>query len=127
MTIQSFDKASVTAFQKEVDVAMKALAAKHGVDLVKNSGRFSPDKFGLSIEFKARTVTASGAVVSASLATGCRIYGIDSTKAFKDHTGRTHKLVDYNSRAKKTPFITKCTDGRQYRWTAEAVKRLQAL
>jgi len=126
MTIQSFDKASVTAFQKEVDVALKALAAKHGVILAKHSGRFSPDKFNVSIEFKAQTVSATGQVVSASLTTGCRIYGIDATKAFKDHTGRTHKLVDYNSRAHKTPFITLCADGKRYRWSAQSVKNLQA-
>lgn len=127
MTIQSFDKSSATTFQREIAAAVKAIAEKHGVELSKNTGRYVAEKFDVKLEFKARATTADGAVISASLLKVANSYtGIDINKSFKDHTGKTHKLVDYNTRAHKTPFITQCTDGKRYRWAAASVRNLQA-
>lgn len=126
MTIQSFDKASATAFQKEAAAALKALAAKHGVELTKNSGRYTGEQFTINVEFKTQTmVRRSLRLRSAALIKGCKLNGITLTQKFRDHNGTIHTLVDYNGRAYKTPFITTASNGKSYRWAAESIRHLQ--
>lgn len=52
----------------------------------------------------------------------CQRHGIDPDLGFTSPSGGVHYLVDYNTRAKRTPVITQAgKNGRQYRWTEKGV------
>lgn len=60
--IKSFDKATATAIGKEVEAAIEAIAAKHGLTFQRGNGKFSADSFRISnIEFGIKATTASSA------------------------------------------------------------------
>lgn len=112
------DKNQVTKMMKE----MAALGAKYGVQVNLAGGTLNATD--ATIKFKVRALGESGAIVVTERAkTYGKFEGIDVNKKF-EFMGKTHRIVDYRTRSKTTPWLTEGSDGKQYRWSTVRIKQL---
>lgn len=116
----------------EVEAAVDGVLKRHGL-ILRARGKYTSEGITVTLELKE---TAGGGGASLALIRACAMYGFDHTKTFESN-GRTHRLIDYNDRATKTPFITEAhvtgypaSEKKRYRWSADMLRfkahRIQA-
>lgn len=121
------DKARATIVLQVLERAAKQIAAADGLQ-AKVRGNFHSSGVKLTVEFEELVASGAGATHTAALLRACATLGIDPDQTFI-YSDKTHRLVDYNTRAKRTPFITEAqvhpsVPPKRYRWTASAIKQL---
>lgn len=111
---------------------LKDFAAKHGMSLPRGVGARYDEATGtikLTLELKTLAATPAGKTSQTQeLLTYAKLHGIDPSIEFTSN-GRTHRLVDYNPRAKKTPFISEAhatgypgMDVKRFRWPVSLIE-----
>lgn len=114
----SLNKTEITKMMRE----MAALGSKYGVQVNLAGGSITATD--ATIKFKVSALGDGGAVVVTQRAkTYAEFDGIDVNKTFV-WQGKTHRIIDYRTRAKSTPWVTEASDGKQYRWPTIRVKQL---
>mgnify|MGYP003337943511 FL=1 len=115
----------LNALRADLDAAIAAVAAKHGVSMKTGSARFSSAAATMKVEIA--TISATGEVISKTLAALRANYKwLGLTEAHLNATfsiaGHTYKLAGYNSRRYAKPFEIKCLDnGKTYVTTKDTV------
>lgn len=116
---------------KEIEAAIQGVMTRHG--LTSRGGRGKCDSNGLTVSFELKEAVTSGSGSTSvqqtkALLDACASYGISPNVLFES-SGRTHKLVDYNPRAWKTPFITESwitgypnSERKGYRWSEDQLR-----
>lgn len=91
-------------FRKDLKEALKAVEAKHDINLKIGSISYSPDGTGFTSKFTAVNTTVNGKnVAQIKFDRVCDLYGFKSSDFNREFTvrGQRLKLVGFNSRAPK--------------------------
>ena len=118
MNTTTINRDVLTALRIDLDAAIAAVAAKHGVSMKTGSARFSSAAATMKVEIA--TISATGEVISKTLAALRANYKwLGLTEAQMNATihiaGRRYKLAGYNSRRYAKPFEITCLDnGKTY-------------
>lgn len=118
MNNSQLNNQNLQALRLDIDAALKAVAAKHGVVLKTGRCRFSPS--AATMELSIATISDTGEVVDremAALKANVQFLGLTEShlsQTFKI-SGQTFKLTGYNSRRSAKPFRLLCVEsGRTY-------------
>jgi hypothetical protein len=121
-TVTKFDRKTCRTVSADAEEALEAVAAKFGLTLKRESGRFSHDSF--TAKFTFAVVAADGSGAPADFARKARMLGLPEDcygKQFVTGTG-TYEVTGLNLRAKKYPVLGKrVRDGKTFKFTAMAV------
>lgn len=123
-------RSNIAQIRADIDAALKAVAAKHGVDFTLGRIVFNENEFRGKLTGVARgaaglpNVTPGNPEILA-LAKNTWLFGptFDITKEYKHPTLGTVKVVGYNSKAHKFPvIIAQVGTGKRYKTTVSTVK-----
>lgn len=117
--------------RKEIDVALKALSAKIGIDFTIGNIRFTD--VGLKTTLTGTERGAAG--TSKSAPANPHLVALmknkfllpstfDQSKTYKSDSLGNVKIVGYNSRARKYPFIALTAGGKRYRVTSFSARSM---
>lgn len=125
-------KAGIAQLRSDLNAALSAVAAQHGIDFDLGIIRFNAD--GMRCKLTGVVRGAAGTNASAPVdpeavalaRKGVSILGaaFDSTKAYNCNSIGKVTIVGYNTRAKKYPFTIKAASGKRYKistWTAKGM------
>lgn len=105
------EKSAAVIIDNEIRVAIREIATKHGL-MPRIKGTYNETGAKFSVELKeTASVSASAPAITAVALSMCRTRGFNPTKP--NASGYT--LVDYNTRARRTPWIAVTPDGKRYR------------
>lgn len=118
------ERALVQLLREEINASLAIIAAKHGVKLTATNASFARD--GSSGKFNLEMLAGDSEVSSlreARLETGLGIASlyfpkVDLTATYK-YRGDTFKIVGFNTKARKTPFIVEDQNGKKFRARGE--------
>jgi hypothetical protein len=124
----NFNASNVITIHKEINEALAAIAAKHGLtNLTTGTLRYSPIEMTLGITGKIVPVTH--AIVGSTFITGTSVLNMDKIqlfgligKEFKSN-GETFTITDIKSSRPKFPISAKNAFGQQYKFSKAAVER----
>jgi len=125
-------RTNIAQIRAELEAAMKAIYAKHGVDVTVGRISYNDASFRCKIEGNVRGAGATASVTPKAAALGkvaALLLGKDfsETKTYKNASLGLVKVTGYNSKAFKYPFIiTQVATGKSYRVTQETVKQMVA-
>ena len=130
-------RTNITAIRNDVEAALRTIYAKHGVDVTVGRITFNAESFRCKIEGVVRSAvggpTATAPVDAKALALKNKGYLLNSAGAVFDETKEYRspslgciKVVGYNSKAKKYPFIVQTRAGKRYKFTSMSVKSFVA-
>lgn len=111
--MNTFDRKSVKSLRPEIDAALAAVAAKHGISIKAGGARFSNNNITFKVE--VNTIDASGVVETP---------GARALKAFyPQYVGKkvnlpgsiTGTVVEYRDRRPKYPFVVETPNGKCYK------------
>ena len=115
------DKNAVAQIRKDIDAALAAVAAKHGITFNLGTIRFNSESFRGTLTAAANNPT-TGTVEPLEFKElklrGVRMLGInesDLSKTFKSPTLGSVKLIGYHARKPKYPFIVETLGGKRYK------------
>lgn len=97
------------ALHQEIEDALKAIGKKHGLQIWTGSLRYDGTGFRMSMDGKTVDEAAGGITVIAVQKALLR--GLDPNLA----NAKGWKLVDYNPRAHRTPWIIQAPNNKRYR------------
>lgn len=122
-----FDKDTIAQIRNDVNVALAAVAAKHGVTFNVGVIRFTTDSFRCTLTAAASnpvTGTVESLEYKELRTTGRRILGLseaDLSKTYSSRTLGTVKFVGYHSRKHKYPFIVETVNTKKRYKISKAV------
>lgn len=126
-------KDDIKAARKELEAALLAVQKKTGISFNVGIIRFDATSMRCKIEGNVVSAGASAVVKvdpkAAALAkVARRTFGanFDETKSYKSPSLGTVKIVGYNARAIKYPFIVQTTAGKRYKLQTLAVQLMVA-
>lgn len=124
-------KPAVANLRKELEAALAAVAAKTGVDFTVGIIRFDATSARCKIEGIVRGATGATAPVTpkaAALGRYAYLLGntFDENKEYRAPTLGVVKVVGYNAKAHKYPFIVQTRGGKRYKYTTMSVKAMVA-
>lgn len=106
---------------------MAALGAKYGVSVTPAGGSIGVGSTDAKIKFAVKELVTGvtgkvEVVVSGRAKSEAKFAGLDIDKKFTSN-GKTHRVIDYHPRKYKQPWITEASDGKNYKWSTEQLKR----
>lgn len=129
--ITGFSKPNLNVIRADIDRALAAVGAKHGIGLKIGNIRFTNDTFSTKLEAVVLTAdTATEDVTFAKYAADYKryapLYGypialLNSGQV--THAGKSYTILGYNSRGKRYPIIARnVADGKIYKLPEAAVR-----
>ena len=123
-------KTNLLQIRADIDAALKAVAAKHGIDFTLGRIVFNENEFRGKLTGVARGAAGLPAVAPVdpemlALAKNTWLFGptFDITKEYKHPTLGTVKVVGYNGKARKFPvIIDQVGTGKRYKTTVSTAK-----
>lgn len=105
MTISTFDPNTLKGLGQEIDAALKAVAAKHGITLTMKTMRydFSGTTFTASLEGKAASFGDAAKAKAISMAKV--LCGVDASQPCTHPKLIGAVLTEYRDRARKAPWV----------------------
>lgn len=119
-----FNKRGFECFKKDVDVALKEVAEKHGVSI--DCGSITYSQFDFTMQLKVSKNDGNTDGKRMLFERDCVFYGFKKEDYEREFTsnGKRFKLVGFNTRSPKNCCSIYCiTDGKQYKCSAEMVQR----
>lgn len=120
MKITSFDKQNLAILRKEIDAALNAVAARHGIELKIGNISFDAGRFGTKLEGKSDSNADQEQKYAINMA---NLYDIDATKTYTKADGTTMQIVRFDSKKRKMPWIVRAQDGKLYKISDEEARR----
>ena len=122
-------KSNIAQIRADVEAALKAIYAKHGVDVTVGRIMYNADSFRCKIEGNVRGAAATAPVTpkAAALPRAAWMLGdkFDETKTYQSPSLGRVKVTGYNAKAHKYPFIIKqIATGKQYKITSMQAKNI---
>jgi hypothetical protein len=129
MTISTFDRATCRVVAQEIEAAVKAIAAKHGVSIKVARSTFSNGPT-MDVKLACAVIASDGVVVDKDASALDQLGGllglVDGARGKTFTYGRKpYKLVGYRNSGGRMPFIGEC-DGKRYKFAIEALGELRA-
>lgn len=130
----NFTRSNLPQIRADIDAALKAVAAKHGIDFTLGRIVFSDSEFRGKLTGVARSAVPAAAGVSPvapvkpemlALVKNTWLFGktFDITKEYKHPTLGTVKVVGYNSKARQYPvIIAQVGTGKRYKTSLTMAK-----
>ena len=116
--LRKFDAVTLNALRGEINKALEALGEKYGIAI--DAGRATYYGPNATFKLELSTMQDDGAVMTKDATTFiqyAKILGLqvsDLGRVF-ELAGRKFKLIGYNTKKRKYPFITEClNDGKHY-------------
>lgn len=106
-----FNKATLATLRPEVQAALDAIAAKHGITLKLGNIGFSPDGGSFSSKIEGKVEAIANAAEEARFREYATMYGYDPDKVAATPQGEA-KLVGFNPKARAKPWIIGIGDKR---------------
>lgn len=127
MTIQNFDRQNLKQLRADMDAALAAVQAKHGITISLGNMRFSADRVKVSVEANTNvqvslsnnTTAAPTAGISTALQNAMTRNGVARTTGRKGET-----LTGYNPNRPKYPFSYQTIRGTRYKASIEQAQAL---
>ena len=113
------DKVGIQVLRKDIDAALAAVGAKHGLKITTGNCRYGSEYATFKLD--VATVTQSGAVVNKEAAALKRYYPSYVNREV-DLGGVKYKVVEYHSRKQKYKFIVENASGHRYKITEQHLK-----
>ena len=109
MSITQFDRPTLRALRSDIEAALKAVAAKHGVSLTAGAVSFEPQRFTLKIE--GAVIGADGK--AASFAQHAHLFGLAPGDLGKRIMlgGKQFTIVGVRPNARKRPVLLEDANG----------------
>ena len=124
-------RANIGQIRADIEAAMKAIYAKHGIDVVVGNIRYNDSSFRCKLEGNVRG--ANGTVATPKAAALGKIAKItlgsafDETKTYHSPSLGRVKVTGYNEKAFKYPFVVKqLSTGKQFKITTMSAKSIVA-
>ena len=114
MKVTKFDKATLRAIRSEMEAVLEKYGAKSNLAFEVGNMRFSDAE--VDIKVKA-VVKGAKTRTDEALEMAAKMAGITNFT-----NSRGEKLVKYNSRSYKYPFVYEATDGRMYKCDERTAK-----
>jgi hypothetical protein len=126
MKVQQFTKTNLRQINDEMEQAMKAVAAKYGLEIKIGNTRFSGSN--ASSKFEMMTISESGDVITKEAIDFNRYKnykGIEANLGDSfQYQGNTYTIIGYKPRSNKYPILAKCSeDGKTYKLPINLVNR----
>lgn len=122
-----FNRETVRKIHAECEEALKAVAERHGLDLLQKNITFTEGEMPVSFRLVARREDGVPMSREAEIfKQGAEIVGLEPAMLgarFKKG-GQTYRIVGLNLRAQRFPVIAEDSAGRRFRFPAETVKAL---
>jgi hypothetical protein len=106
-----FNKATLATLRPEVQAALDAVAAKHGITLRLGNIGFSPDGGSFTSKVEGKVEAIASAAEEARFREYAEMYGYDPDKVAATPQGEA-KLVGFNPKARNKPWIMAIGDKR---------------
>ena len=133
MTIKTFDRPAVRAVMDECEEALKAVADRHGLKLVRKSCSYLGNECPVAFKLQTVVTDVSGEVVTSEAQDFKRcavLFGLkpeDLGREFVSPQGKRFKICGAKPRNRKYPILAKCvTTGRVYKFPEDQVVRALA-
>lgn len=110
------NKAQATQIHQELNAAVKAVLAAHGLDSKTKMTWSTSGEVKFNVTAKTEEAANDNVKLFAKVECGIDYNGEQFTLAGKKLT-----LVDYNRRARTYPFVAEGTNGKRYKLSAEQV------
>ena len=135
--IASFNQSNVEELSRQVQRALEAVAAEHGLVVQRGNGKFSPGtftpKFSLSTVITVvqdnGTASPTAKSVPSSFTSGAARVGLqpnDFDRSFTSN-GRRFRVTGLKLSSYKYPVLALCiNDGKTYKFSGDIVRRLLA-
>lgn len=106
---------------------MAAVGAKYGVSVTPAGGSIGVGSTDAKLKFNVKELAVGPAgkvtvVVTGRAKSEAKFAGLDIEKTFVSN-GKTHRVIDYHPRKYKQPWITEASDGKNYKWSTDQLKR----
>lgn len=118
--MSKFDRPTVRMISEEAEVALAAVAAKYGMTLSRQNGRFSPDR--LTVKFDFCQSAESGAPADFAQKAAMLDLPEDCFGAAFISGGTRYTVTELNLRRRKYPVSGTGPKGGRYKFTAATVK-----
>ena len=112
------DRNTAKIIHEEVAAALKIIGARHKLNVKTGTFRFDTDGFKVGVEGKHLIATTAGTSITAQGVTYAKMHGFDPLRT----NLKGYKIVDYNTRAKRTPWIVEDRDGKRWRLSSESAE-----
>jgi hypothetical protein len=121
-----FTSKEFTMFSEDVEKALEVIAAKYNVNIDAGKIKYSDTYFDMNLKVTKKEVNGQS-FEQAEFYKLCKWYGLkpeDYKKQFKSN-GKIFEIYGINPKAKTMPVLARClTDGQNYKFGADTVKRL---
>jgi hypothetical protein len=126
MTIVAFDPAKCREVRTDIQLALDAVARKHGLTLDMGGGRYSEQDFRVQVGFRVGVGVKPQS--ERDFSAMAQLYGLKSTDLGKTfmHKGHTFAVCGLKSSSRRFPILAKRTDGKTYKFPADFVRRALA-
>lgn len=114
MTIKQFDRTAVRAVMNECEVALQAVADKHGLKLVRKNVSFRENECPVAFKLLTVTTDSVGEVVTPEAQDFKRcaaMFGLkaeDLGREFTAPSGKRFRICGAKPRNRKYPILAKC-------------------
>jgi hypothetical protein len=125
--IAKFDRKTASAFAKEAEQALQALARKYGVDVSTGSGSYNDSNFTFKITAAVKSSDGTAITREAqAFKANARWIGLQESDLGRSFTsrGKTFTITGYNTRAKRMPILAKDENGKGFKFEVDTVKML---
>ena len=122
-------RTNIAQIRADIEAAMKAIYAKHGIDVVVGNIRFNAESFRCKLEGNVRGATGTVATPkTVALGKFAKIElgsTFDETKTYHSPNLGRVKITGYNAKAFKYPFIVKqLATGKQFKITTMSAQNI---
>lgn len=127
MTIQNFDRQNLKQLRADMDAALAAVQAKHGITISMGSMRFSADRVTCKVEANTnvQTVTSDNTVVTPTAGISTALQRAMQQNGIARTTGRKGEvLTGYTASRPKYPFSYQTVRGTRYKQTVEQARAM---
>lgn len=130
MTIQNFDRQNLKQLRADMDAALAAVQAKHGITITMGSMRFSADRVTCKVEANtmidtATSMSTAGAGMADVTGLAKPLVAAMLLHGVKNVTGRKgEKLTGYNANRPKYPFSYVTVRGTRYKQSITEARRM---
>ena len=109
--ITKFDKPTLRALRTEIDLALAAVGAKHGISVTAGSASFRDNSATFKLE--CALLNSAGVAESKEMVALKECYPelVDKQVTLSRGTGLTGFIIGYNPRAQKYPFLLQTSKG----------------
>ncbi len=107
--ITKFDKSALKALRADIDAALAAVGAEHGISLKAGNARFTNDTATFKLE--CTLLNSDGVAETKEMIALKSLYPQLVNKSITLNRGQTGTIVGFNSRAHAYPFLVKTTKG----------------